>query len=88
MPLVDLGLKVVADGEQLTVAWGEVGDDRRSTCPERILVYAGAGQRLVVDEVVKNGRNLQAAVDGDALSHNRPHFLSIQVNFDLYVTHG
>jgi hypothetical protein len=58
--LVDLGLEPVADGEQLAVARRELLDQARQPIPEGISRYAGIGQRLALDEFMKNRGDLEA----------------------------
>ena len=58
VPLVELLLELVAAGQQLAVARGEVAQDRLDTAPEGGLVDTGPGQRLVAHECVQDGGDL------------------------------
>ena len=61
VPLVDLGLQLVARQQQLLVLRGEVGDDLVHARPEAVRIDAGAGQGLVVHEVVQHPGDAQVA---------------------------
>lgn len=54
VPGVDLCLQVVALGEQSTVLGCELVDDLVGAGPERVRVHSGAGECLIVDEVVEH----------------------------------
>ena len=68
VPLVDLGLQLVAPGQQLLVLRCQIGHHLVHTRPEGVGVDAGAGQRLVADEVVQHLGDAQVAHD-DAVCH-------------------
>jgi hypothetical protein len=51
VPSVDLGLKIIAAGEQGAVARGELGDELAEGRPERLGGDAGAGQDLAGGEL-------------------------------------
>ena len=71
MPGVNLCLQVVTLGEQGLVLRCQIIDQGFETGPEGRGVDAGAGYGLLIDEVVKNLGNLEAA-DLDAFSHGKP----------------
>ena len=52
MPGVDLGLQIVAHGQQLAVSWRKAGDKRRQARPERRRFNARSRQSFGFDEVV------------------------------------
>jgi hypothetical protein len=52
VPLIDLGLQIVAAGKQRTVLRAEIMDQRGQPAPERVGGDPGARQRFVIDEVV------------------------------------
>src|SRR5262249_642987 len=70
MPGVDLGLQRVADCKQFAVLGPEVADDRSQSRPERVCVDPGLGRRLLGDEIVEDGGNLQS-VGFDTLHDGR-----------------
>ncbi len=57
---VDLGLELVADGEQRAVARREVPDEPGQAAPEGRAGHPRVGERLPFDEIVKNRCNLEA----------------------------
>src|SRR5690606_33281559 len=73
MPGVELALDLVALGQQGAVARSQIVDHLLRTGPERGGIYAGAGQCLVLDEVVENPGHLEPA-DLNPLCHLLPHF--------------
>ena len=70
VPSVDGGLKLLAPFEQLPVAGSEVSDETGETGPEPVGVDTGAGQRLVLHQLVE-WRTHGEALDLDvvAVSH-------------------
>ncbi len=73
MPSVNLRLKVIALGQQGLVFGCQVVDQGFKASPEGSGVNAGAGDSLLVNEVVENLGNLQTA-NLDALCHfENPH---------------
>ena len=68
VPLVDLGLQIVAAGQQLLVLRCQIGDHLVDARPEGVGVDVGTGQRLVGDEVVQHLGDAQVAHD-DAVCH-------------------
>ncbi len=72
VPLVELLLELVAAGQQLAVAGGEVTQDRFDTGPEGVLVHTRPGQRLVAHECVQHGGHLEPA-DGHSISHDHSY---------------
>ena len=60
VPRINLALHLLADSQQLTIARTHFVDQLRQPAPERRLIYSGAGQRLMADEVLHFLRNLQA----------------------------
>ncbi len=71
VPLVDLGLQLLAPGQQLAVARREVVDDRADAVPERLRVDARAGQGLLGDEAVQAGGDAEPT-DLYAVCHATP----------------
>ncbi len=69
VPGIQFGLQAVPLGQQGGVLRRQVADDGVETGPEIGAVHAGAGQDLVLDEAVQDGRDLKAvdlgAHDGD-----------------------
>ena len=61
VPSVDLGLKIIAAGEQGAVARGEVGDESAEGRPKRFGGDAGAGQDLAGGELGEDRGDAQAA---------------------------
>ncbi|MNZ44858.1 hypothetical protein D3C78_624960 [compost metagenome] len=72
VPGVDLGLQLVALGEQGFVLWSEVIDDLLCTRPELLGDDAGPGDGFVVHEVVQDLGDLKAT-DLNVSSHCLPH---------------
>ncbi len=68
VPVVDLGLQIVALFQQRAVLRRQVVNQAIEARPERGLGHAGTRQRLLADEIVENLRDAQA-VDNDALGH-------------------
>ena len=66
-------LQVVADRQQLAIAGAYSPDHGCCNRPERVLVHAGAGQRLSVDEVSRDRGDLES-VDGDAVGTCQPSY--------------
>ena len=61
VPSVELFLQLITLGQQLAVARGVLGDDVTKAVPERVLVLnAGGGECGVINEVVKNLRDLHS----------------------------
>ena len=54
VPLVDLGLQLVAAGQQVLILRCQIGDHLVDAGPEAVRIDVGAGQRFVVDEVVQH----------------------------------
>ena len=61
VPAVDLGLQLVAPGQQGGVAGREGGDDGGEAGPEGAGGEAGAGQGFVLHEVFEDGSDLNVA---------------------------
>ncbi len=76
VPLVELLLELVAPGQQVAVARGEVGEDRLDAGPEGALVDTRPGQCLVAHERVQDGGDLQASDS---------HPITDAVNHDVYL---
>ncbi|MNO81536.1 hypothetical protein D3C76_727790 [compost metagenome] len=72
VPGVDLGLQLVALGEQGFVLWSEVIDDLLCTRPELLGDDAGPWDGFVVHEVVQDLGDLKAT-DLNVSSHCLPH---------------
>ncbi len=82
VPGVDLGLQLVALGEEGFVLWSEVVDDLFSTCPELLGDDAGSGDGFVVHEVVQDFGDLKAT-DLNVSSHCLPHSAQLFRSFVL-----
>ena len=76
VPLVDLGLQLVAAAQQILVLRGEVGDDLVDARPEAVRVDVGAGQGLVVHEVVEHPGDAQVP-HRHAISHVSPPHMGL-----------
>ena len=61
VPGVDLLLLRIPFNKQRPVTWCQVTDDRIQRRPELLGIGAGAGNRLLVDEIMEFPRNQQAA---------------------------
>ena len=70
MPGVELGLQVVALGQQGPVLRGQVGDDLVGARPEALGVDAGTGKRFVVTKSCSTLATPQIA-DGHAIGRGR-----------------
>src|SRR6185437_8607964 len=71
VPLVDLCLQLVTPAQQVPVLGGEVGDHLVDARPETVGVDVGAGQGLVVHEVVEHSGDAQVP-RRHAISHDSP----------------
>src|SRR5699024_7066038 len=63
--LVELGLQLIAAGEQFTVAWGHVTDDVPETIPETLGIHTHPWQNGLGEEVAEDFRHLHST-DGHA----------------------
>ena len=69
VPGVDLELQAVAFGQQGHVLGRQIGDDGVKAFPEGVAADAGAGQHLVVDELLQHGGDLQTGDRGAGGGH-------------------
>ena len=61
VPSVDLGLQLVAAGQQVLILRRQIGDDFVHARPEAVGIDIGARQGLIVDEVVQHLGHAQVA---------------------------
>ncbi len=69
MPIVNLGLHIIADRKQLSIARTKVVDQRREAGPERVRGNAGSRQCLLIHKISKLRVDLQA-LDVSAITHH------------------
>ncbi len=85
VPVVDPTLELLAPGQQLAVAGGEIVEQRVGALPERVRVDPGAGQGLLDDEPVEAGGDAEPP-DLNALNHATPlPGFPFGESFDLYI---
>src|SRR3546814_7806798 len=60
MPVIDLLLHLIADRQQLAIAWCQVIEDRASSLPEGVGIHPRAGQRAFLDKARQGRRHLQS----------------------------
>jgi len=85
VPVVDATLQRLASGQQLSVAGGEIVEQRVGALPERVRVDPGAGQGLLDDEAVEAGGDAEPP-DLNALIHATPlPDFPFGESFDLYI---
>ena len=70
VPGIDLELQAVAFGQQCNVLWRQIGHDGVKAFPEGVGADAGAGQDLVINELLQYGGDLQTGDGGAGGSHN------------------
>ena len=70
VPGIDLGLDIIALGQQLAVAWRHIAHDLAQGIPEGGGVHAGARRGFIHHQIVKFFRDLQAA-DLNTFRHDR-----------------
>lgn len=78
MPMIDLGLKIVAPGEHDLVPWGEVVNDFRESLEKACWLNACARQRF------RNEETMKSVVDGQPSAVFVCHFLPMPW-FEIYM---
>src|SRR3546814_4417817 len=74
MPVIDLLLHLIADRQQLAIAWCQVIEDRARSLPEGVGIHPRAGQRAFLDKARQGRRHMQSKPF--SVIHRRHHVRS------------